>query len=841
MTTTTLEGEQAGQLDAEVIPGELEEIHQRRLHLGLEADDAPPADPYDMDLMGLALSGGGIRSSTIGLGVLQALARGSALARVDYLSTVSGGGFIGGCLSSTLNEAGRHSDPENFPLRENTGGPESNALSQLRTSGRYLAPQGLLEKLRIPALLVRGMLINLVLIFPMIVIAVLLTELWAEYFGHGEDLLVEIIRFSTVAFFMLGIVPPYLSFLFVRHLNWKSRQRYEHVFIFFLMVALTSLAIYPLTLLIEYAIDITWGRLIYQTLDDISLVGDSAFFWLILLVCIVLLGLAGRASRNLASLRNRIALYVASLVGPALIFLVYALLCVWQIDSPYIHLDARYFLTQSEVSELENGEFPEKLLREMNAEDQQLGLHAGEDINVAVAEEGHWLVDDSRHRYRLRLDQRVLTVENLWLVPQIESGRMNHALEQLLLHKGLGVTMDTQVTAGKDGGWALTAEGEQYQLSKPSERRILITPQPRDVWDAGDQFFYGGAILVMLLNWIFVNVNFTSLHSFYRDQLTRGFLFRKDSQHRSDAGRRVKLSALNTEGSTAPYQLLNMTLNLQGSDDVDLRGRGADFFLMSRHWVGSARTGFVPTEKMESVDPNLELGAAMAISGAAASPNMGSVGVKALAFLLTLLNLRLDYWLPNPRYVSRAGWFRRFLLKRGAGPWYVFREAVGALNSDTVYVNLSDGGHLENMGIYPLLQRRCRTIICSDGEADPGISCAGLIKVVRLAAIDLGVNIDIDLSPLARGAGGFSDAHFIVGKIDYGQGRTGTLYYIKSSLTGDENPYVLDYHRRSPDFPHESTAEQFFTEEQFEAYRALGSHMADGLLAAHPELSQSGS
>ena len=50
------------------------------------------------------------------------------------------------------------------------------------------------------------------------------------------------------------------------------------------------------------------------------------------------------------------------------------------------------------------------------------------------------------------------------------------------------------------------------------------------------------------------------------------------------------------------------------------------------------------------------------------------------------------------------------------------------------------------------------------------------------------------------------------------------LLYIKASFTGDENDYVVDYKRRNPDFPHESTLDQLFTEEQFEVYRDLGFH-----------------
>ena len=55
---------------------------------------------------------------------------------------------------------------------------------------------------------------------------------------------------------------------------------------------------------------------------------------------------------------------------------------------------------------------------------------------------------------------------------------------------------------------------------------------------------------------------------------------------------------------------------------------------------------------------------------------------------------------------------------------------------------------------------------------------------------------------------------------------------VKSSVTGDEAPYVADYRKRNPAFPQESTADQFFDEAQFESYRALGYHSMNGILKA---------
>jgi hypothetical protein len=124
------------------------------------------------------------------------------------------------------------------------------------------------------------------------------------------------------------------------------------------------------------------------------------------------------------------------------------------------------------------------------------------------------------------------------------------------------------------------------------------------------------------------------------------------------------------------------------------------------------------------------------------------------------------------------------------------------------------------------LRRRCKYIIAVDSEADANLRFGSLIKLIRYARINLGIEIDINLEYLRKRKDGFSCNHWTKGKIDYGQGEIGQLVYLKSSLTGDENEYVLDYHYRHPNFPHQSTADQFFDETQFEAYRALGYHIA---------------
>jgi hypothetical protein len=149
------------------------------------------------------------------------------------------------------------------------------------------------------------------------------------------------------------------------------------------------------------------------------------------------------------------------------------------------------------------------------------------------------------------------------------------------------------------------------------------------------------------------------------------------------------------------------------------------------------------------------------------------------------------------------------------------------------WVNLSDGGHIENLATIELLRRRCKFIVIGDGEADPQMYFHGLATLMRTARIDLGINIEIQLDDLHLDARGYSTAHFAVGRIDYpGEPEPGYLLYLKSSCTGDEDEVIGEYRHRSPTFPHESTADQFFNEGQFEAYRALGEHIGQQAIEA---------
>ena len=236
---------------------------------------------------------------------------------------------------------------------------------------------------------------------------------------------------------------------------------------------------------------------------------------------------------------------------------------------------------------------------------------------------------------------------------------------------------------------------------------------------------------------------------------------------------------------------------------------------------------------MEKANPGIDLGTAMAISGAAASTNMGSQTRRDIRFLLTLFNVRLGYWMRRPGLSPAAP------LLSGPGPLYFPREMIGALHERTHYINLSDGGHIENLAVYELLRRQCKFIVCVDAGMEPGMECADLTRLQRFAEIDFGIRMHFDLTDLTPLPTKFSRAYGVLVKIDYApeqavQGRQtsdqlGWMLYLKLAVTGTEPRHILDYRRSNPAFPHQTTGDQFYDEAQFESYRALGQCAAASL------------
>jgi hypothetical protein len=295
----------------------------------------------------------------------------------------------------------------------------------------------------------------------------------------------------------------------------------------------------------------------------------------------------------------------------------------------------------------------------------------------------------------------------------------------------------------------------------------------------------------------------------------------------------------------APLHIINTALNLVATRNMAWQQRKAEPFSFSAISVGSWRVGYVPTEEYGGTR-GVGLGTAMAISGAAFNPNMGYHSSPLVTLLMTFFNARLGWWLPNPIWPDLRKWpangrTNRFLGKKSRflgrnGPKWaltpLINEALGNTDDSYKWVELSDGGHFENLGLYEMVLRRCRRIIVVDADADGEFQFEDLGNALRKIEIDLGIPITFpDFPhglPMKRGTEPMN-LYSIRGEIqyncvDYGESN-GELLFIKPVLKGSEPPDIRAYAASHQHFPHEATSNQFFNEAQFESYRHLGSWM----------------
>jgi hypothetical protein len=271
-----------------------------------------------------------------------------------------------------------------------------------------------------------------------------------------------------------------------------------------------------------------------------------------------------------------------------------------------------------------------------------------------------------------------------------------------------------------------------------------------------------------------------------------------------------------------PMHLVNMTLNLVAGDNLAWQERKAMSFAASPVNTGAWNLGYRATRDYGGPS-GISLGTAVAISGAAASPNMGYHSSPPLSFLLTLFNVRLGWWLGNPRsstYVNRnpTNTLVPFLA-----------EAAGYTNDTFPYIYLSDGGHFENLGLYEMVLRRCACIVLTDCGGDPSFQFDDLGNAIRKIRIDFGIDITIDrMGIFPRSDDDPSNPKYCaVATIHYERidptAKPGRLLYIKPAFYGKhESKDIYNYAQTNPTFPHQTTADQWFSESQFESYRQLG-------------------
>jgi hypothetical protein len=249
----------------------------------------------------------------------------------------------------------------------------------------------------------------------------------------------------------------------------------------------------------------------------------------------------------------------------------------------------------------------------------------------------------------------------------------------------------------------------------------------------------------------------------------------------------------------------------------------------------------------------ITLATAMAISGAAANPNMGYQSSPVLSLLMTFFNLRLGCWLPNPARptprIPHMGAVGEAFFEK-PGPSFALRPLIAEaleLTDDTYrWVELTDGGHFEDLALYEMAMRRVKHIVLVDGGADPTFGFEDLGNAVRKIRIDLGIPIEFSAKLMMKKGTKDTNHYCAIAAIRYScvdappaateeeneanqRLYDGTLVYIKACLNGDEPADILQYARTHSSFPHETTGDQFFTESQFESYRQLGSFAIESI------------
>lgn len=715
MNTAASDGDRGLSSDTrEVLQAELNHIRAKR------------TDASEKDLAGLALSGGGIRSASFALGVMQVLARRGWMQRFDYLSSVSGGGYIGASLSWLLSRRGVDDNPlfdtsaSGFPFgthrpghggeSERPGRDPAALVTWLRRHGNYLAPDGQVTLASLVAVLLRGVLISLAVYLP------LLTGLMWLLSVLG--LFDRVCDTASTPWLLAGPCPDATEGGVLATGTTRA----------VVAVAWLGLAFVLVSLLYAVATRVLRSRWV-NVRDGGATTGFSARRWFD-----IVLG---------AGLRVIVALAVLAALP-----LVHA----WANDAG------------------------------ANGNAGVLGLlSAVAGIFSALAAFRPW-----------RYVPRTLMV----------------VVGALLLVFGT----------------------------------LLMA------WSAA-QVLPGPAVLglsaVALALGAASNLNFVTVARYYRDRLMESFMPDLDANGmpRTDDGSHAadKLTLASLARDMRPYHLINTNVVLVDSEQPRYRLRGGDGFLLSPLWCGSDATGWQLTA--EFIAGRLTLPTAMAVSGAAVNPHTGAGGKgitrsRMLSWLLMLLNVRLGFWAPNPALRRKAA-PTPSMLYPGLGALL-----LGVRRETRPWLELTDGGHFENLGVYELLRRRCRLIVCCDGAADPHYHFDDLANAVQKARVDFGVDVDIppaalaDLVPTGSGRDAMRSERpatakrgWLLAPIRYADDSEGLLVYLTTTFIGGLPADLVGYKLNNPGFPDEPTADQFFDECQFEAYRELGFRIASTMLA----------
>lgn len=850
----------------------------------------------------LCISGGGIRSATFALGVLQGLARCGLLGKFHYLSTVSGGGYIGGWLAAWIQraEGGLDEVSKNLanPRDDTRPNPEPTQMQNLRSYSNYLSPRlGLLsaDTWTLVATYLRNLLLNWLVLIPLLAAALTIPWIYVAIMMKEPPPDTSIPFWLGAVFLVVGVAYMGIDLpatRMAREGSEKEREREksgrsEKSFLWFCLLPLFLGAV---CMTIYWAWFTTHGG---ETPKWPFLPGMKnehtlpPFLWFGVVVHVLawvvsLLRVHGfRPLEFLAVMASGAIggtlLWVAAIhlfPQPLKVAELYACLAI----PLFIGLFLIALIAFAGLSSRWTGDPEREWWARANG--WLLILAGAWMVVTGLVVFGPWALDWAVSAITGAI-AGIITVlaGRSSAVPANEKQSGKSGILTLIMSKASSfaaiifiavlVILIIKVTT-RVAELIATQLGVVWNLNTKSKilgetvhylNVILYTP-----WWLITAIALALALFGILMACV-INPNRFSLHAMYRDRLIRAYLGASNRERNPnpftgfDENDNPRMHDLWLEkkfhGKLLP--VVNIALNLVHGSKLAWQERKAASFTVSPLHCGSYAVGYRKTDgspgqrygSEEDISPGadaatkpagepkkgplyggqegISLGTAIAISGAAASPNMGYHSSPLVTFILTLLNVRLGAWLGNP---GPAGddTFQLGYPKFSVRP--LIAEAFGLTDESNRYVYLSDGGHFENLGLYEMVLRRCHYIVVSDAGQDPACSFADLGGAVRKIRIDLGIPIDFGpMSIFARSdeIKDMSGRSCAVGKIRYSvvDGEDipdGLLIYIKPACYGNEPRDIYEYFKSNADFPHESTADQFFSESQFESYRMLGAH-----------------
>lgn len=879
-----------------------------------EKDQDAYTHAADLSLMGLCLSGGGIRSATFNLGILQGLAELDVLKCFDYLSSVSGGGYIHQFLAAWgKRETFDVVRQELIPLPDKNSPPSHpEPIRWLRRFSNYLTPEkGLLtlDTWVTAATWLRNTFLNLIILISGLLFVMLLPHLFTlNWFVPGRRGAVVATLAAIVYLFLMAVA------LMGRELSrleptpsadqkisstaksdsaekpFLSQSRVQVLLVLpLLLVSLLATLLFPVGAL---GLDFVWAIVLIPVLFavmtlTITFGGGTLTSYL---KTHHFIALSERAQdfwqrKEWCSAHARAIIVAALLVLAALLVaaggtlwhVLVSLMTVWLPSCAAAHLWRLELVIAPPL--LMTGPLLTGILL--------IGLIGR-------------IFKDSRREWLARLGAAVGLYALIWIV--FVGGALFGLVILQWLKAKIWAGIPALVAWIGTSGWSVLAgksartagAKDDKAPSKFSLLEIVAKVGPYIfvagllillsalaeviIRGHGAWYFLGvlaaAALICLVFTWR-VDINDFSMHAYYRDRLARCYLGASNPRRDpnpftgfDDEDSNIPVASLSaSNGYFGPYPIFCTTLNLTFGEDLAWQERkGASFVfapLLSGYDVGWTEAkkeklrfnGFVETATYAYPAPGIHVSTAAAISGAALSPNMGYHTDPATAFLLTVFNVRLGWWLRNPRTIAQDGKRLDAATKAGlfhdAYPWpsprvsllALTKELLGHTNDTSDYLYLTDGGHFDNMGLYELVRRRCRYIVICDAEEDAQLRFEGIGMAIRKCRIDFGAEVSLDLRPLQHLDDENSSAHCVVGTITYDEDAKakparmpGIVVYIKSSLTGDEPADVLNYKKEDACFPNDSTLNQWFTESQFESYRRLGHHVATVIFdAASPD------